>query len=247
MSAAREPSARLGDVQIYAKDAATLRPGCWLGDAAIAYVFENLSRRVAAANASEEKVLLLEPSITFTAAMVGEAGPLREMLSVPHGGGSVSLAQQLAVADLVLFPLNNNDDASASEGGGHWSLLAFRRRSEGRGACFEHYDSCGGANAPIAKVVTKAFAPLLLGQTSAKVQLVSMGESTPQQANGFDCGVYVLAMAEILCLPPSGETAPAPSESVTSALRGLTPAAITEKRLAWHEYLTSAVAENART
>ena len=38
--------------------------------------------------------------------------------------------------------------ARAHDGGGHWSLLVFRRGSAGSPSRFEHYDSCkGSANA----------------------------------------------------------------------------------------------------
>ena len=237
-----EPSANIGDVKIYRKDASTLRPGCWLGDQAIAYLFESLARGASKAGAS---LVLLEPSLTFTAAMVGDAGALREMLSVPHGGGTVSLLQQLEAAELVLMPVNNNDDASALEGGGHWSLLIFRRRGTADAKPrFEHYDSCGHANGSVAKSIAIALAPLLMATKAPRMQLVSM--ETPNQANGYDCGVYVLAIAEIVCAAPPEELGHAPSDGVTAAVRGLKPADVTAKRQAWHDELTAAVTEGHR-
>ncbi len=60
-----------------------------------------------------------------------------------------------------------------------------------------------------------------------------------QQANGFDCGIYLLAIAEILAasdaLPPPGQTA--------EAILGLTPSAITAKRKALLDTLTQHIAE----
>ena len=73
-------------------------------------------------------------------------------------------------------------------------------------------------------------------------------EDCPQQHNGFDCGVYVLAIAELLCLAaPAAELGRAPAETAAAAVRGLTPTAITEKRREWYDQLAGAVAEGAQT
>ena len=254
MSSSAEPSAKNSDfgVQIYAKDVATLEPRQWLGDQVIAFLLETFSERASASGATPPSLLLLEPSVSFTAAMVGEASVLREMLSVPAGGSSVPLVQQLAVAQLVVMPVNNNEDASVAEGGGHWSLLVFRRAGDEKrsGPRFEHYDSAAGANGPNAQAVMRAIAPLLLGSADFSSlpkpipQFVRM--VTPQQANGHDCGVYMLAIAELLCCGTeaepvaSGEALGQPvSEALTERVRALTPEVISAKRKAWCTILGS--------
>ena len=75
-------AAALGDVRVYREDVSTLRPGCWLNDKVIAYLFELFAHRASDEGLGAHDLLLLEPSTTFTAAMVGDAGILREMLSV---------------------------------------------------------------------------------------------------------------------------------------------------------------------
>lgn len=187
----------LGDVVLTAEDARTLEPRQWLEDQVIAFQLERLHR----AAGSPKHLLLLEPSLGFTATMVPNAASLREMLSVTRTkeAGAGTLAQALAAAELVLLPVSNNDDAS-QVGGSHWSLLVYRRRSGADGAGpsrFEHYDSCGNANAAFAKGIALKFIPLLQPtDRGPTLKLVSM--TTPQQVNGFDCGMYVLAIAEVM-------------------------------------------------
>ena len=184
-------SARLNDVTIYAADVATLAPRCWLNDQVIAYQLEVLAQR------ASDAVLLLEPQLVFTAAMVPNPEMLREMLGVSRTRGATSMVDVLATAGLVIMPVNDNDDADAANGGGHWSLLCYRRSSGSAQARFEHYDSCGNANAATARAIAHSLIRLLQPDESGpKAQLVTM--QSPQQTNGCDCGVYLLSIAEIL-------------------------------------------------
>ncbi|KAI4382341.1 hypothetical protein MLD38_008317 [Melastoma candidum] len=43
--------------------------------------------------------------------------------------------------NLVIFPVNNNDDVKLAEGGSHWSLLVFERNAN----MFVHHDSSKAA------------------------------------------------------------------------------------------------------
>ena len=142
--------------------------------------------------------------------------------------------------------MNNNDDASKAGGGGHWSLLLFRREGDAQhgAARYEHYDSCGKANVLVAKSIALALSTLLLGPRPGTLPLVNM--ECPQQANGFDCGVYVLAFAEILALAPPGDIGKAPSAALKEALHALRPEGITAKRAAWHAELMAAVEQGSR-
>ena len=90
---------------------------------------------------------------------------------------------------LVLFAVNNNPDVTNASGGSHWSLLAYTPHSK----ALRHYDSCRGMNRNTSLGLYKALKPLLIPET----ELVE--ERCPQQENDFDCGMYVLAIADILC------------------------------------------------
>jgi sentrin-specific protease 8 len=183
------PRAVIGDCICTERDVNTLLPKAWLGDQVISYLLQHFARHLDAAQ--DSRTLLLEPSITFTMAIVGSAEAVREVLSANdtelRKSGATPLTEQLAVADTVIMPVNDNGDASALEGGSHWSLLVFRRRGgeEGRPR-FEHYDSCHHANLQQAKTIMRAVAALLLPPAQARgtIQLVKM--DSPQQANGFE-------------------------------------------------------------
>ena len=68
-----------------------------------------------------------------------------------------SLAELLPEAKLVLLPINDKQDPDAQIGGGHWSLLCYRRGTPGSHGCFESYDSCSSANRGVAQVVANCF------------------------------------------------------------------------------------------
>eukprot|EP00962_Isochrysis_galbana_P019688 scaffold5731_cov119-Isochrysis_galbana.AAC.6 len=272
---AAEAVASIGDVLLYEADVATLAPRTWLGDLVIAFFFELFAARLAggegadltawaaaAASASRPPgVILLEPTVSYMAAMLGTAEALREVLAVPRTAGAPPLTQQMAEAPLVLVPISDKADPDAAIGGSHWSLLAFRRVGAAPGAAaecaFEHYDSAGGANAEQAHAVARALAPLLVcaplpaGRSPAAPSLSAAAADVvlhqmrgPQQANGHDCGVYTVAVAELLCalsvagqLPPLGVVPP--------AVRALTPAHVDERRRGMRETVHAARAVHA--
>ena len=157
-----------------------------------------------AANAEPgASALLLEPSIIYTASVLQDAAALREMLSVSTKPGVPPLTEQMLKCALVIMPINDKSDPDAhvgergclyhpsrtrqsnhpcipTAGGGHWSLLVYRR-GDGSPARFEHYDSCKGANASHARAVAKCLVALLDPEVGgATTQLVAM--QSPQQA-----------------------------------------------------------------
>jgi len=94
-----------------------------------------------------------------------------------------------AAARLVLFAVNNNPDVERAGGGSHWSLLAY----SAAGNSFHSYDSMAGSNRQAAQAVYNAAAAAV--PPGARF----VEEQAPQQANGYDCGVHVLAAAKLLC------------------------------------------------
>ena len=85
----------------------------------------------------------------------------------------------------VLIPVN--DSCSLNDRGMHWSLLIFHRDSRH----LDHYDSSRGYNHKAADRVAKVFGELLSLQVK-----VNEVDSSPQQSNGYDCGMFVLLTAE---------------------------------------------------
>lgn len=93
--------------------------------------------------------------------------------------------------DLLIFPVNDNPDVELAEGGLHWSLLVYYKEANS----FFHHDSLMGVNKWNAKQLFKAVSPFVSNGNAAYRECTD----TPQQKNGHDCGVYLLAIARVIC------------------------------------------------
>ncbi|KAH7828107.1 putative sentrin-specific protease 8 [Monocercomonoides exilis] len=177
----------------------TLLPGMWLSDLIIefffAYLFDKLPERI------QNKISLLYPSVTYFVATFDTLE------------ASISLANEhLSEKDVVFIPVTNNPDPTRV-GGTHWSLLVFCRKASffGKFFCqklesttssnndypvFVHFDSSSGLNLSAAKLFIKKISPIV-APSCPEPSIFS--PIVPQQVNGSDCGVYVLAFAEYLC------------------------------------------------
>eukprot|EP00965_Chrysotila_dentata_P041400 1373024-Pleurochrysis_carterae.AAC.2 len=181
------------------------------------------------------------------AAMFREPEILKEALSVRTTKSEPSIMELMTGAQLLVLPINDKarrsrlsgqicrwfepaqqrlhedfkkyDDPNEHSGGSHWSLLCYRN------GCFEHYDSHREQNAFRAKEVARCLGPLLGTSTTPKV--VQM--AAPQQSNGYDCGMYVLAIAKKLCSLLLEDELPAVGE-VHISIRSITPLDISRLR-----------------
>eukprot|EP00850_Spirogloea_muscicola_P022550 SM000300S11725 [mRNA] locus=s300:118746:119960:- [translate_table: standard] len=170
--------ASVGDAAVRARDVALLRsrPPAWLNDALLALYLQRLQLSAAA-----PAVLLVAPAVAAWLRLCRDASDLRAAASALH----------LPSRDLVLFPVNDNDEPDVPEGGTHWSLLMYYRLD----GAFTHLDSLGDANRLPAQALVDVIAPFL-GVPQAKRLCVP--DFTPQQCNGYECGDFVLAMAEAI-------------------------------------------------
>mmetsp|Transcript_2976 Transcript_2976/g.8724 ORF Transcript_2976/g.8724 Transcript_2976/m.8724 type:complete len:212 (-) Transcript_2976:1293-1928(-) len=165
----------LGDVCVRRSDAELLRPGCWLNDTCIALYFELITLE----KYPEANVLLLPGCTTFF------------LLNGDNTDVQQQLAQmQAETKQLVVLAVNDNSLVDEANGGSHWSLLSFT----GSDGTFRHYDSCApSANTAVARrLAAKLRHPL--GGSEAFEEV-----SVPHQSNAYDCGVHVLATADVLC------------------------------------------------
>ena len=94
--------------------------------------------------------------------------------------------------ELVVFPINGNEDVSTEVGGSHWSLLVYNRRRN----IFEHYDSSAQCNAVYARKLFENIKSFI-GPTASSATLTL--HFTPQQRNRYNCGLFVLAIVKELC------------------------------------------------
>ncbi|KAJ3271897.1 hypothetical protein HDV01_006111 [Terramyces sp. JEL0728] len=87
--------------------------------------------------------------------------------------------------DYVFMPLNDSD----GDGGSHWSLLVYSRLEN----TIRHYDSMNNHNEFVAE---RAISRIQDNIACKSPKLLHM--NTPQQGNGYDCGVYVLYITTML-------------------------------------------------
>eukprot|EP01025_Chloroclados_australasicus_P005239 TRINITY_DN11520_c0_g1_i2.p2 TRINITY_DN11520_c0_g1~~TRINITY_DN11520_c0_g1_i2.p2 ORF type:complete len:226 (+),score=13.96 TRINITY_DN11520_c0_g1_i2:27-680(+) len=162
------------DVRLRARDVLTLREGCWLNDQIITFYFEYLYKN----SPTQNQILFMEVSTAFM---------LLNMPSlIPEIGQQLNFWQQ----NLILIPINDNPDVDRIEGGSHWSLLVFNVKQ----SKFVHFDSLSESNSLVAQKFSSYFAQAL----KLKSYVYQECKNMIQQKNGYDCGMYVLIVAELI-------------------------------------------------
>ncbi|PRP89434.1 hypothetical protein PROFUN_01297 [Planoprotostelium fungivorum] len=163
------------DVTLYPEDVNLLKRPNWLNDNIMSFYFEYLTFE--RFKDQRQNFAFIHPSTVFMTTFMS-GSEISEVLS----------ALDLTSKSLVFLPINNNRDVNKM-GGSHWSLLVFNHHDR----AFHHYDSSSGMNSSAAQNVAAKLSSLL-PVASAKVE----EEVSPQQSNSYDCGVYVLALSELL-------------------------------------------------
>ncbi|KAL2328665.1 hypothetical protein Fmac_022092 [Flemingia macrophylla] len=168
------------DVVLRRSDLDILSGPYYLNDRIIEFFFSYLS----SCHPSRD-ILLVPPSIAFWILKCPMVEALSDFIEPLH----------LPDKTLVIFPINDNDDVERAEGGSHWSLLAYYRDAN----LFVHHDSCRSMNAAPAKQLYKAVAGYMgLSRPASETSSLECTNS-PLQENGYDCGLYVTAIARIIC------------------------------------------------
>ncbi|KAM7496682.1 hypothetical protein LguiA_021096 [Lonicera macranthoides] len=164
------------DVVLRRSDPTILSSPLFLNDRIIEFYFSYLT-----SCHPSEFILLVLPSISFWVTNCPDLESIKDFLQPLN----------FPRKKLVIFPINDNDDVEKAEGGSHWGLLAFYRGKN----VFVHHDSFGGSNKRYAKRLYEALVPYMGILNGAYVEC----SNTPQQMNGYDCGLYVLTIARAIC------------------------------------------------
>jgi len=100
-------------------------------------------------------------------------------------------SEQLYARRAILFPLNVNRV--------HWTLVV----ADVRQRTLTYYDSMGDSGESYLQLIQRYLTDDYKDKNGESLPwvwaLVSKGCSTPQQKNGVDCGVFMLALLNILC------------------------------------------------
>lgn len=166
------------DCLLRTSDVALLQGSHWLNDVIIGFYFEYLDNTF---NKIEKKELyFISPELT-------------QLLKMTDPSQYNVFLDPLNISECkyIFFPLNNCDRKDAA-GGSHWSLLVFCKQDK---TCY-HFDSSRGYNSSIASKFAKNVMSCLLDKDESNKKFVDM--DSPQQDNGYDCGVYVLCLADVI-------------------------------------------------
>lgn len=196
----------IGDASLSLEDIKLLVPPRWINDQLITAAFELLRTQ---ALPGDDRWLAVGPSESFMMARLDDESQLNQLFA----------PLKLASRQLVLFPVSDHDEPDFV-GGTHWSLLAYYKRDDSAGA-FYHFDSLGDNNCIPAEHLARRVAPLL-GTRDARV----IAGPTPQQTNGYDCGMYTILIAEI-CASHCGDAVEDVSEIIN---RQVTPELVQQRR-----------------
>mmetsp|Transcript_717 Transcript_717/g.1237 ORF Transcript_717/g.1237 Transcript_717/m.1237 type:complete len:245 (+) Transcript_717:82-816(+) len=167
------------DADIYQRDLELFEDGKWLNDACIHYCFKRIENEYKRKGSEiQAKIILLDPSLVSF--MLIQAVDREE---------NEELAASLDVASKqwILAPVNDCDSFTSSSN--HWSLLLCHLPS----GFMAHFDSSGSYNHKAAcKTATRI--ACLIGRECAPV----FEFKSPQQRNGYDCGVYTVLFARFI-------------------------------------------------
>lgn len=161
---------------VRSSDAALLEKNdTWLNDIVIGFYFEYLDQQYKKDN--KKQLLFIDPGVTQLLKM---QTPLQYNIFLDP--------IEATSYDFIFFPLNDCD--GNEPGGSHWSLMIYSRKDE---MCY-HYDSSNSINRSIAEKFAKNVIKYFLNKQERRC--IEM--DCPQQNNGFDCGLFVLCLADLI-------------------------------------------------
>lgn len=148
----------------------------WLNDAIIAFYFEYLEN--VTYKEYSEQLALLNPCCT-------------KLIKFSKDCDVKEIIQCLSLQKKnYIFNAINDGTITGWNTGTHWSLLVFSRPNK----TFYYYDSLRGYNSDHAHEVAKKLIPHLGLRDPADF----LQQECPQQSNGFDCGLHIIANVDIL-------------------------------------------------
>lgn len=202
------------DAVIYGSDLRLLTSStAWLNDACVHFQMTRLSRKRSAEKQEQHffdqssvacgegrTVLFMDPAVVSF--LMHQCTDEEDMADLNSGLSLHSRSK-------IFVPVNDNNAASASAfqtpgGGSHWSLLVVQLGHSGCSRMYFHFDSARGHNERAARAVADKIGQVLDVALSSHTSTSELVECrTPQQINGHDCGLFMLAIADALSSPSS--------------------------------------------
>ncbi|XP_003702376.2 sentrin-specific protease 8 [Megachile rotundata] len=166
------------DCLLRASDVALLQGTHWLNDVIIGFYFEYLDQKFN--KNGKKEFYFISPELTQLLKM-----------SDPSQYEIFLDPTNVSECKCIIFPLNNCDRKDAA-GGSHWSLLVFSKHDK---KCY-HYDSSRGYNSSVASQFATNVMNSVLDKDVPNKKFVEA--DCPQQDNGYDCGIYVLCVTDVI-------------------------------------------------
>ncbi|XP_012528211.1 sentrin-specific protease 8 [Monomorium pharaonis] len=163
------------DYLLRKSDVALLEKNDWLNDIIIGFYFEYLNQQYR--KNSQSRLLFIGPEVAQLLKM--QDSSQYNIFLDPIEAKSY---------DFIFFPLNDCDSNEA--GGSHWSLLIYSRVEK---MCY-HFDSSIGINNFSAKKLARKVIKYFLEKQEKRY----IEKDCPQQDNSYDCGLYVLCLADVI-------------------------------------------------
>ncbi|KAI7905576.1 uncharacterized protein BX663DRAFT_500201 [Cokeromyces recurvatus] len=162
------------DIVIRQSDLDTLAPGQWLNDTMIAFHMEFLERTFVPKDAN---YLFLRPGMVHLITFA--QGDVMQLVS--------ALPPNMDKYEAIFIPINDGKPYEAYSGT-HWSLMVYIRQVNS----FYYYDTLKFNNLRDGEMTSRRLQPLL--RLKERSQFIP--STTPQQGNGSDCGVSVIAIID---------------------------------------------------
>ena len=165
------------DADILPADVELLAPGKWINASNLHFHSKRLMHKLNA----PYSMLVMDPiQVSFMKLMDAE-----DREEFKHGVG-------VEAREWILAPVNDASDRQSS--GCHWSLILYHTPSNRS----LHLDSSGrNCNRTAAEDVARALS-LLFGRASSGAASCACPATTPRQADGCSCGVYVMLFTEFV-------------------------------------------------
>lgn len=166
-------------INLYESDLDSLRGPHWVTDAILGYALAKFSRAY-----SDDGLLLVQPTNAA-------------LLNNKHYVAAEADHLLLASRRLVLIPVNDNLDFNQAGDGKHWSLLVIHKTSNDGVIQFIHHDSVRSGDNSYNLHAAQKLANVLRGVLPTAGDVINA--ETPQQTNGNDCAIHVLAAVQVIC------------------------------------------------
>ncbi|KAH3688431.1 hypothetical protein WICPIJ_000570 [Wickerhamomyces pijperi] len=178
------------DISIYIEDLLNLKDDEWLNDNNISFIYEYLERYQLQPYISNNlirpsSICLLRPSMVYLLA------------NTPNPASCLKgVIPELEKADFIFLPINDSTDVEVVGDGSHWSLVVVSMIDRS----VKLYDTLQQANQRESMAVIRKLIEYLNDDVFDKdyFHIDDMGDTTPQQLNGSDCGILTSQITAFL-------------------------------------------------